>query len=138
MLDDPSSLLEDQLDESKKTIEKLKEEIKYYEKQLENNSKDNSKLKKFDELEAKNTFLNNTIETMKKNIEELKAQKQKAEEDFNLEMARVETELGQTKCELATTVYEKELLATKYKKYIDKLKERMSALGFKFKPKKQK
>ena len=138
MLDDPSSLLEDQLDESKKQIEKLKEEIKYYEKQLENKEIDNSKLKKYDELEAKNKFLNETIETMTKNIEELKKQKKKAEEDFKNEMNKVETELGQTKCELATTVYEKELNATKYKRYIDKLKARLESLGFKFKTKKPK
>ena len=79
--------------------------------------------------------MNETIETMKKNIEELKTQKQKAEDDFKEEISRVETELGQTKCELATVVYEKELQTTKYKKYIDKLKDRLSALGFKFKTK---
>ena len=138
MLDDPSSLLEDQLDECKKTIEKLKEEIRYYEKQIESMNKDNSKAKKFDELEAKNKFLNDTIESMNKNIEELKKQKQKAEEDFKLEITRVETELGQTKCELANTVYDKEATETKYKKYIDKLKNKLSTMGFKFKPKKPK
>ena len=130
--------MEDQLDACKKQIEKLKEEIKYYEKQLESNTKDNSKVKKYDELEAKNKFLNETIETMTKNIEELKNLKLKAEEDFKNEMTRVETELGQAKCELATSVYEKELVETKYKRYIDKLKTKLESMGFKFKQKKSK
>ena len=45
---------------------------------------------------------------MKKNIEELKEQKKKAQEDFEKELIKVETELGQTKCELADAMYEKE------------------------------
>ena len=138
MLDDPSSLLEDQLDECKKTIEKLKEENRYYEKQIENMKKDNSKAKKFDELEAKNKFLNDTIESMNKNIKELKFQKQKAEEDFKIEIAKVEDLLNQAKCELADTVYYKEVTEKKYKNYIDKLKNKLSAMGFKFRPKKPK
>ena len=101
-------------------------------------NKDSAKAKKYDELEAKNTFLNDTIESMKKNIEELKNQKQKAEDDFKEEMTKVENELGQTKCEFANTVYSKELEIAKYKKYIDKLKSKLSSMGFQFKPKKQK
>ena len=74
---------------------------------------------------------------MKKTIEELKNQKLKAEEDFKEEIAKVETELGKTKCDLATTVYEKEMVTTKYKRYIEKLKAKLSEMGFKFKSKKE-
>ena len=137
MLDDPTSLLEDQLDECKKTIEKLKEEIKYYEKQIENSNKDNTKAKQYDELEAKNKYLNETIESMEKNIEELKNQKQKAEIDFKEELEKIEIELSKTKCELADANYEKEKLDKKYKRYIDKLKDKLSSLGFTFQSKKK-
>ena len=135
MLDDPSSLLEDQLDESKKTIEKLKEEIKYYEKQIEQLKQNESKAKKAEELEAKNIYLNDTIETMKKNIEELKNQKKKIEDDYKEEIARINNNLGDIKLLLANTVYEKEMLGTKYRRYIDKLKNKLISLGFKFKEK---
>ena len=74
---------------------------------------------------------------MKKNIEELKKQKLKAEEDFKVELDRIEIELTQTKCELAAAVYEKEVLDKKYKKYIDKLKDKLNSMGFTFKSKKK-
>ena len=135
MLDDPTSLLEDQLDESKKTIEKLKEEIKYYEKQIEELKQGEALAKKAQELEAKNKFLSNNIETMTKNIEELKNQKKKSEDDFKKEIDRIESNLGDIKLQLATAVYEKEMLGTKYRRYIDKLKAKLTSLGFKFKEK---
>ena len=74
---------------------------------------------------------------MKKNIEELKKQKVKAEEDFKVELERIEIELTQTKCELATAAYEKDMLDKKYKKYIDKLKDKLNSMGFTFKSKKK-
>ena len=132
MLDDPTSLLEDQLDESKKTIEKLKEEIKYYEKQIEQFKQGEALAKKALELEAKNKYLYDTIESMTKNTEELKKQKKKAEDDFKEEISRIESNLGQIKLELATAVYEKEMLGTKYRRYIDKLKAKLASLGYKF------
>ena len=135
MFDDPNTLLEDQLDASKKTIEKLKEEIKYYEKQIEELKQGEILAKKAQELEAKNTYLNDTIESMKKNIEELKNQKKKSEDDFKEEIIRIEKNLGETKLQLATAVYEKEMLGTKYRRYIDKLKNKLISLGFKFKEK---
>ena len=103
---------------------------------MEENAKDNSKAKKFDELEAKNNFLNDTIETMKKNIEELKNQKQKEKEDFMQEISKLETELGQVKCELADNVFEKEEKITKCRRYITILEKKLLSLGFKLKPKK--
>ncbi len=135
MLDGGTSLLEDQLDESKKTIEKLKEEIKYYEQQVEELKKDKIKAKRVDELEAKNNFLNNTIEIMKKNIEELKTQKKKVEDDLKAEIIRLQNNLGQIKLELATTVYEKGMQLARYRRYSDKLKDKLISLGYKFKEK---
>ena len=132
MLEDSAA---EELDESRKTIEKLKEENKYYEKQIEELKQNDSKAKKAEELEAKNTYLNDTIETMKKNIEELKNQKKKSEEDFKQEIKRIESDLGQIKLQLATTAYEKEMQATKYRRYIEKLKNKLISFGVKFREK---
>ena len=133
MLDDPTHFLEEQLEESKKLIKTLKDENKYLEKEVQ---KKEAKAKKAEELEAKNTFLNGTIERMKKTEEELKNQKKKFEDDFKKEIERYETNLGQIKVELATSVYEKEMMGTRYRNYIDKLKNKLVSLGFKFKEKK--
>ena len=133
MLDDPTQLLEEQLEESKKLIKSLKDENKYLEKEVQ---KKEAKAKKAEELEAKNNFLNGTIERMKKTEEELKNQKKKFEDDFKKEIERYETNLGQIKVELATSVYEKEMMGTRYRNYIDKLKNKLVSLGFKFKEKK--
>ena len=73
---------------------------------------------------------------MKKNEEELKNQKKKVEDDFKEEIKRLENNLGQIKVELATSVYEKEMMGTRYRNYIDKLKNKLVSLGFKFKEKK--
>ena len=136
MLENPNLALEEQLDESKKTIEKLNEEIKYYEKQIENLKKDSAKAKKYDELEAKLKFCEDTIETMKNNNNELKEQKKKAQDDFENELEKVNLELSATKCELAKVNFDKDLIATESQKYINKLKNKMISLGFKFKTKK--
>ena len=133
MLEDPTQLLEEQLEESKKLIESLKNENKYLEKNIKEKE---TKAKKAEEYVAKNNFLNNTIERMKKNEEELKNQKKKVENDFKEEIKKIENKLGQIKLELATTTYEKEMTITKYKRYTDKLKNKLISLGFKFKEKK--
>ena len=136
MLDNPTTALQDQLDESKKAIIKLKEENAYYEKQLEELKKDNTKAKKYDELEAKLKYYEDTIETMKNNINELKEQKKKQKDDFDSEIEKVNLELSGVKCELAKVNFEKDMANTKMQRYINKLKTKMSALGFKFKTKK--
>ncbi len=133
MLEDPTQLLEEQIEESNKLIKTLKDENKYLENELQ---KKEAKAKKAEEFEAKNNFLNNTIERMKKNEEELKNQKKKVENDFKEEIKKIENKLGQIKLELATTTYEKEMTITKYKRYTDKLKNKLISLGFKFKEKK--
>ena len=136
MLDNPQTALEDQLDESKKMVIKLQEENTYYEKQIEVLKKDSAKAKKYDELEAKNKYNENTIETMKNNINELKEQKKKAQDDFDHELERVNLELSGVKCELAKVTFDKDVAVAQMQKYINKLKSKMSAFGFKFKSKK--
>ena len=107
MLDDPTQLLEEQLEESKKLIKSLKDENKYLEKEVQ---KKEAKAKKAEELEAKNNFLNGTIERMKKTEEELKNQKKKFEDDFKKEIERYETNLGQIKVEFQETEILKTLI----------------------------
>ena len=74
---------------------------------------------------------------MKKNIEELKNQKQKAENDFKEELDRLNVQLAKAKCELASSECEKDSLEKKYKRYINKLKDKLSSIGYKFQPKKK-
>jgi len=93
MLDNPTTALEDQLDESKKLVKKLREENEFYEKQIESLKKDKAKSKKYDELEAKFKYNEDTIETMKNNINELKEQKKKAQDDFDKELEKANLEL---------------------------------------------
>ena len=135
VLGDPSALLEEQLDDCKKTIEKLKEENKYYEKQIEELKKGEALAKKAIELEAKNKYYVDTIETYKKNAQDLRDQKKKSEEDFKEEIIRIEKKLGEIKLELANTAYEKDMLCAKYRRYIEKLKAKLISLVFKFKEK---
>ena len=59
--DEPFSLIIEELDQSKITIERLKEEIKYYKNIVEILKKDNIKVKRYDELEEKNKILNDKI-----------------------------------------------------------------------------
>ena len=133
MLEDPTQFLEEQLEESKKLIKSLKDENKYMENEMK---KKDAKAKKADEFEAKNNFLNGTIERMKKTEEELKNQKKKIEDDFKEEIKRYENNLSQIKLQLATTAYDKEMMGAQYRRYIDKLKNKLVSLGFKFKEKK--
>ena len=133
--DVPTPSLEEQLDESKRIIEELREEIKYYENEIEELKKYIEKANKADELEAKNNYLNNTIEILKKNIEELKNQNQKVKEELKEEIIKIQNDLGETKYQLATTVYEREDKYIRYRKYIVKLKDKLISLGYKFKEK---
>ena len=134
LLDGQRSLIKDKLDEYKKVIEKLKEVINYYKKKME---EDDSKVKLFKEVEVKNKFLSDSMKALEKNIEELKAQKKKAEEEFREEMNKVESELGQMKCQYVDQAYEYELIIAKLKKYIDKLKSKLIKMGITFKSKKE-
>jgi chromosome segregation ATPase len=126
---------EKQIDESKSTKDGFREEIKNYEKKIEELEKYLIKAQKADELEAKNNYLNNNIEILKKNIEELKNQNKKVKVELKEEIIRIQNDLGQIKFQLATTVYDKEMQSIRYRRYIDKLKEKLISLGYRFKEK---
>ena len=116
---------------------KLKEEIKYYEKQIEELKKYESKAKKAEEFEAKNKYLNDNLETMKKNIEEIKNQKLKEENDYKEIIKNLELNIAELKCALGSVEYEFGSKLTSQKRYINKLEQKLKSLGFKFKkPKK--
>ena len=132
----PITNLQLQLDENKKMVIKLKEENDYYEKRIESLKTDSAKAKKYDELEAKFKYNEGITETMKNNIDELKEQKKKEKNFFDNELSTINMELSTVKCELANANYEKDIIVEKQQRYINKLKEKMSALGIKFKPKK--
>ena len=130
--DDPNTGLQDQLDEANNTIEKLKEEIKYYERQITDLT---NRAKKSTEFEAKNIYLNETVETLKKNIEEINNAKKRAEDDFHSQIDSLEIELAKKKTELATIIYDNDKTMVKYKNYVKKLEGKLIGLGFKFKNK---
>ena len=131
-INDPNQLFKEQLEESMKLIQILKDENKYLENELH---KKEERAKKAEEFEAKNIYLNNILENMKKNIEELKIQKKKAEEDLMLEISKLILDNGRVKFQLDNICYEKERMEEKYKRYIQKLKDKLISLGFKFKEK---
>ena len=54
------------------------------------------------------------------------------------ELEKIEAELGQTKCELASIAYERDEVITKYKKYINRLKEKLNSMGLRFQSKRTK
>ena len=134
--DNPINNLQLQLDENKKMVIKLKEENDYYEKRIESLKADSTKAKKYDELEAKFKYNEGITETIKNNINELKEQKKKEKSYFDNELSAVNLELSTVKCELAKANFEKDIIVEKQQRYINKLKEKMGALGIKFKPKK--
>ena len=133
--DDPNAGLQDQLDEANKELEKLREEIKYYEKQIDELTIEANKGKRASEFEAKNTYLTETVETLKKNIEELNNAKKKADEDFHSQIDSLEIELAGVKTNLAIISYDNDKTMVKYKNYIKKLEGKLLGLGFKFKNK---
>ena len=125
-------LLIQQLDDSKIIIEKLKEEIKFYKNEVDILKKDN-KVKRNDELEIKNNFLNNKIKLLEKNIEELKSKNINEQKEYEKKIDELEFECGQTKSLLAQCEYEKLLMEKKYAMYIQKLKDKLSSMGIIFK-----
>ena len=80
--------------------------------------------------------MNNIIEEDKRNIENLKKQKAKEAEDFGEQIEKLEVEIGNYKCELATIQYDMDKKMVTYKKYVKKLQEKLESLGYKFKDKK--
>ena len=140
MLDeDPDAQLQlqDQIDELNQVIEKLKEENKYYEKKNEELEIEANKAKRANELEAKNNYLNERIETLENTIKELTKSKNEALIDFQEENTKLQMEMAGVKCDLAILNYESDRKLMKYKNYIKKLENKLIGLGYKFKSKKK-
>ena len=100
--------LKNELDENKKMVEKLKKEITDLEASKNNEIKN-----------ADSSDKNGENDT--KHLEE--------------ELIKLKAELSHTKCKLADSVYQKEMLETKYKRYTDKLESKLASLGLKLKVK---
>ena len=124
--------------------QKLYDEIKECKKEIENKTKENNELRnKLDnfeidsrnELEAQTEYLNNMIEGYKISIDNINKQKAKAAEDFKKEIEKLEIEIGNYKCELATIQFDMDRKLVNYKKYVKKLQTKLEGLGFKFKDK---
>ena len=124
--------------------QKLYDEIKEYKKEIENKTKENNELKhklanieidNKNELEAQTEYLNNMIEGYKKNIENMKEQKTKAAKDFKEQNEKLEIEIGNYKCQIASIQFEMDRKLVTYKKYVKKLQTKLESLGFKFKDK---
>ena len=131
MMEDPKQKLYDEIKECNKQIENKDKEI------LELNTKlANYEIDTGNELEAQTAYLNNIIEEDKRNIENLKKQKAKEAEDFGEQIEKLEVEIGNYKCELATIQYDMDKKMVTYKKYVKKLQEKLESLGYKFKDKK--
>ena len=131
MMEDPKQKLYDEIKECNKQIENKDKEI------LELNTKlANYEIDTGNELEAQTAYLNNIIEEDKRNIENLKKQKAKEAEDFGEQIEKLEVEIGNYKCELATIQYDMDKKMVTYKKYVKKLQTKLESLGYKFKDKK--
>ena len=127
--------------------QKLYDEIKELKKQLDDKSKENTNLKnridnfeidKNNELEAQTAYLNSTIEGYKKSLESLKQQRSKAGDDYKAEFEKLEMDISNYKCQIATIQYESDKKLMTYKNYVKKLQTKLESLGFKFKDKKKK
>ena len=79
--------------------------------------------------------MNNIIEEDKRNLEKMKTQKEQEAKDFNEQIAQLEVEIGNYKCELATTQFEMDKKIVTYNKYVKKLQTKLESLGYKFKGK---
>ena len=127
--------------------QKLYDEIKELKKQLDDKSKENTNLKnridnfeidKNNEFEAQTAYLNSTIEGYKKSLESLKQQRSKAGDDYKAEFEKLEMDISNYKCQIATIQYESDKKLMTYKNYVKKLQTKLESLGFKFKDKKKK
>ena len=124
--------------------QKLYDEIKKYKTEIEKNNKENNELKfklaniEIDyknELEAQTEYLNNMIEGYKKSIENMKEQKEKIIKEFRQQIDKLEIEISNYKCELATIQFDNDRKVVTYKKYVKKLQTKLESLGFRFKEK---
>ena len=124
--------------------QKLYDEIKKYKNEIEKNNKENNELKfklanieidYINELEAQTEYLNNMIEGYKKSIENMKEQKEKIIKEFRQQIDKLEIEISNYKCELATIQFDNDRKVVTYKKYVKKLQTKLESFGFRFKEK---
>lgn len=127
--------------------QKLYDEIKELKKQIEDQNKENTNLKnklasfeidKNNEMEAQTAYLNSMIEGYKKSLESLKEQRSKAGDDYKVEFEKLEMDISNYKCQIATIQYESDKKIMTYKNYVKKLQTKLESLGFKFKDKSKK
>lgn len=127
--------------------QKLYDEIKELKKQIDDKDKENTNLKnklanfeidKNNELEAQTAYLNSMIEGYQKSIETMKQQRSKAGDDYKAEFEKLEMDISNYKCQIATLQYESDKKLMTYKNYVKKLQTKLESLGFKFKDKKKK
>ena len=130
LMQDPKQKLYDEIDKCKKELEEKTKEIVDLKNKLANSEIDTR-----NELEAQTEYLNNIIEEDKRNLEKMKTQKEQEAKDFNEQIAQLEVEIGNYKCELATTQFEMDKKIVTYNKYVKKLQTKLESLGYKFKGK---
>ena len=133
MSEDPKQKLYDEIKELKKQIEEKDKEMTNLKNKLAN-----FEIDKNNEIEAQTAYLNSMIEGYQKNIESLKAQRSKAGDDYKAEFEKLEMDISNYKCQIATIQYESDKKLMTYKNYVRKLQTKLESLGFKFKDKKNK
>ena len=133
MSEDPKQKLYDEIKELKKQIDDKDKEITNLKNKLAN-----FEIDKNNEIEAQTAYLNSTIEGYKKSIESLKSQRSKAGDDYKAEFEKLEMDISNYKCQIATIQYESDKKLMTYKNYVKKLQTKLESLGFKFKDKKKK
>ena len=133
MSEDPKQKLYDEIKELKKQIDDKDKEITNLKNKLAN-----FEIDKNNEIEAQTAYLNSTIEGYKKSIESLKSLRSKAGDDYKAEFEKLEMDISNYKCQIATIQYESDKKLMTYKNYVKKLQTKLESLGFKFKDKKKK
>ena len=131
-----------EIDEKNLKNENLLKELEGLKNIIDIKDKENNELKNQinskKELEAQNEYLKGIMECYKKNIEDLKEQKNKEKKDFEKKIEKLDIELGNCKCQIAAIQYEADRKIINYKNYVKKLQVKLESLGFKFKDKNKK
>ena len=143
-LDNSNEEKDKEINDLKKKLEEKESQINLIQKAEPNPNEDKSEeiLKLKNELEVNKQI----VEKLKKEIMKLEASKNNEEKiektsdkngetgkKLEEEVIKLRAELSQTKCQLADSVYQKEMLETKYKRYTDKLESKLASLGLKLK-----
>ena len=130
---DPKQKLYEEINELKKNLEKKEKEYNELKNKIEIEKVNNK-----NEFEAQSEYLKGLIEGYKKNIDNLKEQKNKEKKDFEERIEKLEMDIGNCKCLIASKEYESDRKIINYKNYVKKLQNKLELLGFKFKDKNKK